>query len=338
MTRSPRRPGRWLASAGLVVIAVVVALAGLEIFARLVLSDGTNFDLEMWRYAKDLKRVSPIPGVGHEHIPNGDGVYMGVEIKTNAHKLRDYDYDFPKPPGIRRIVMLGDSLMLGWGAPFDDSTPKTLERRLNAGLSKPAFQVINTGVGNYNSAMEVAYFLGEGYRYEPDIVVLNYFINDAEPTPKRKSDFILERSYAAVIAAGALDTLGRMLGGRPDWKAYYAGLYGKDLPAWQATEKAIATLADYCREHGIKLLVANYPELHELKPYPFAAVTAQVAAAVAATGTPFVDLLPAVADVAPPESLWVTSTDAHPNGKAAALYAELLQKTLEADFPAIMKR
>ena len=58
----------------------------------------------------------------------------------------------------------------------------------------------------------------------------------------------------------------------------------------------------------------------------------------AATGTPFVDLLPAVAAVTPPESLWVTSTDAHPNGKAATLYAELLQKTLEADFPEIMKR
>ncbi len=232
--------------------------------------------------------------------------YDALEV---VRLLRDRDLDV-------ELVMLGDSLMLGWGAPFDDTTPKKLEARLNAGLAKPAFQVINTGVGNYNSAMEVAYFLGEGYRYDPDIVVLNYFINDAEPTPTRKHNFILERSYAAVIAAGAIDTLDRMMGGRPDWKAYYAGLYDESLPAWIQTKEAIARLAAYCREHGIKLLVANCPELHQLSPYPFTAVTKQVGDAVTATGTPFVDLLPAVAAVTPPESLWVTSTDAHPNGKA----------------------
>jgi lysophospholipase L1-like esterase len=332
-----RGAGRWLGALGLTLGAVVVALAALEIFARLFLADGTNFDLEMWRYAKDLKRESPLPGVGHEHIPNGDGVYMAVEIKTNAHKLRDFDYDFAKPAGIRRIVMLGDSLMLGWGAPFEDSTPKRLEKVLNAGLPQPRFQVINAGVGNYNSAMEVAYFLGEGYRYQPDIVVLNYFINDAEPTPTRKRNLILERSYAAVIAAGALDRLDRMLGDRPDWRAYYAGLYGDGLAGWTKAKEAIATLASYCRNHGIRLLLASYPELHQLDPYPFAGVTAQVASQAAATGTPFVDLLPAVADVANPESLWVAHTDAHPNGLAARRYANLLKQSLDSDFPEIMK-
>ena len=329
-----RRPRQFAAGVALVLGACLVAIATIEILARLLFTDGTNFDVEMWRYAKELKTVSPLPGVGHEHIPNGSGTFMGVEIKTNAHKLRDYDYDFAKPPGIIRILMLGDSITLGWGAPFDDITSKRLERRLNAGLATPRYQVINTGVGNYNTAMEVAYFVGEGYRYDPDIVVLNYFINDAEPTPIRKQNVLFEHSYAAVVAAGALDTIERLYGGQPDWKAYYSGLYGNDEAGWQQAQRSLAEIAAYSRTHGLPLLVANYPELHELASYPFSAVTAKVAATAAAAGLPFVDLLPAVAGVADPRTLWVTATDSHPNGRAAALFAERLEAALRANFPA----
>jgi lysophospholipase L1-like esterase len=322
-----------VASIALVLGGFLVAMAAVEILARLLFTDGTNFDVEMWRYAKDLKAVSPLPGVGHEHIPNRSGTYMGAEIKTNAHKLRDYDYDFVKPPGIVRILMLGDSITLGWGAPFDDITSKRLERRLNAGLATPRYQVINTGVGNYNTAMEVSYFVGEGYRYDPDIVVLNYFINDAEPTPIRKQNILFEYSYAAVVAAGAFDTIERLYGGRPDWKLYYSGLYGSDEAGWRLAQRSLANIAAYCRARRLPLLVANYPELHELAPYPFSPITAKVAAVAAADGLPFVDLLPAVAGVANPRTLWVTSADAHPNGRAAELFAERLEATLRTDFP-----
>jgi lysophospholipase L1-like esterase len=326
-----RRWRNWLAAGGLLAAAVILAFGAMEIFARLVLADGTNLDLEMWRYAKDLKRVSPYPGVGHEHVPNAEGTYMGVDLRINAHKLRDHDYGFAKPKDVVRVVMLGDSLMLGWGAPFDDTTPKRLEKLLNGGKPAPRYQVINTGVGNYNTAMEVSYFLAEGYRYEPDVVVLNYFINDAEPTPARKRSFLLERSYAAVVIAGALDTLERIAGGKPDWKAYYSGLYADDAEGWKVARKTMAELAAYCRAHGIGLLVASYPELHEPASYPFAAVTAKIAAAAA--GAPFIDLLPTVADVKDPQSLWVTATDAHPNGDAAGRYAARLAEALHASFP-----
>ena len=74
--------------------------------------------------------------------------------------------------------------------------------------------------------------------------------------------------------------------------------------------------------------------MHELASYPFSAVTAKVAATAAAAGLPFVDLLPAVAGVADPRTLWVTATDSHPNGRAAALFAERLEAALRANFPA----
>ena len=56
--------------------------------------------------------------------------------------------------------MLGDSLAFGWGVPVEKTSSKQLEQMLiNAGHD---VEVINTGVGNYNTEMEVAYFLERG--------------------------------------------------------------------------------------------------------------------------------------------------------------------------------
>ena len=51
--------------AGLVVAAttLLVALA-LEAFVRLAVDDGMQFDLEMWKYAREVKRVS----VSYTHL------------------------------------------------------------------------------------------------------------------------------------------------------------------------------------------------------------------------------------------------------------------------------
>ena len=46
-----------------------MALLLLELATRYLLDDGMNFDIEMWKYASDIKRVSDIPELGHEHTP-----------------------------------------------------------------------------------------------------------------------------------------------------------------------------------------------------------------------------------------------------------------------------
>jgi lysophospholipase L1-like esterase len=316
----------------LLVVSVVVFFGLAELFVRLAFDDGSNFDIEMWKYARELKQVSPIPGVGHEHVPNAAGTYMGVPVVINSLGLRDREYEFAKPAGTVRILMLGDSLTFGWGAPVDGTTAKRLEGRLDAADPGRRYEVINAGIGNTNTAMQVAHFLSKWYQLEPDIVVLNYFINDAEETPSRKQNFVLERSYAAVFLAGRLDVLWRSYLGGSDWKAYYDGLYRDDAPGWRQVRESLAALADYCRRNGIGLLVANYPELHELADYPFARATGQVEAAAAADGVPFLDLLPAVRGE-DPESLWVTPTDAHPNAKAADRFAAAIAEQLRIDFP-----
>ncbi|MCA6111268.1 SGNH/GDSL hydrolase family protein [Bradyrhizobium cenepequi] len=308
-----------------IAISLIVAAGLLELYACLIETDGTNFDIEMWRYAKDLKRASDIPGVGHEHIPGKNGVYMGVPITINSAGWRDREHSVQKENGAIRIMMLGDSLTFGWGARPEDVTSFRLERLLNAKENR--FEVINTGIGNANTAMEATYFMKKAYVYKPEIVVLNYFVNDAEPTPRRTKNFFLEHFYSAVFIAGRFDVLMRTFFGKADWQQYYRDLYQENQPGWLVAQSSLKELANYCKARNIKLIVVNYPELHELSPYPLQDITSVVASKVKALGIPFLDLLPSVENQAP-KSLWVTKTDSHPNGKAAGLYADAIMKVL----------
>jgi hypothetical protein len=316
------------------LVTFLIVAIFLEIYVRLMYTDGSNFDIEMWRYASELKQVSDIEGAGHEHVPGKSGVYMGVPVAINSVGWRDDEYSVKRTKSVTRIMMLGDSLAFGWGAPPEDVTSYRLEHLLNQGGGKK-YEVLNTGIGNTNTAMQTAFFLNRGYRYKPDIVVLNYFINDAEPTPKRKESFFIENSYAAVFLSGRFDMLLRKYFGKTDWRTYYRDLYQDDNPGWQAAKEALEALSRYCEEQGIELVVVHYPELHELSPYPFLDVTDLLGTEVEDLGRPFLDLLPIITNEEP-VSLWVTETDAHPNGKAAGLYATELRRFLAEKFPDII--
>ncbi|MCA1405022.1 SGNH/GDSL hydrolase family protein [Ensifer sp. IC3342] len=293
-----------------------------------------DFDLEMWKYARDLKRVSANPAIAHEHRPNTSGVYMGVPVRINSIGLRDREFVANRASVDRvRTIMLGDSLTFGWGVRSEDTPAKQLEALLNGTSdTQPRYEVINAGVGNYNTRMEVAYFLAEGYKLDPDVVVLNYFINDAEPTPHRKQSWLSEHSRAYVVFSSAIDKLSRLLLGRSDWKTYYRDLYGPEEPGWQQAKAAIHRLATFCRERGYKLILVNYPELHEVKHYPFPEVTEAVKRVAASGQIPFLDLRPSVADLAP-DTLWVSPTDAHPNRIANERFAKSIANTLAETYP-----
>ena len=138
-------------------------------------------DHALIRDALTLKVDSANPLVGHHHRPNAEARLMGVTVRTNTDGFRDDDYAVERN-GKRRIVFLGDSLTLGWGVEQADTFEHVLEARLDA--IRPT-EVINLGVGNYNTTQELNLFLDKGAKYLPDQVVLFYFINDAEPVPQK---------------------------------------------------------------------------------------------------------------------------------------------------------
>jgi len=99
-----------------------------------------------------------------------------------------------------------------WVAPADDHP----NGKANALIDK--FEVINAGIGNYNTVQEVAYYQSFTKAFDPDLVILIFFINDPEPVQAGRKGFLIDRSYLAAFATSRFDMFLRRFGKRPDWK------------------------------------------------------------------------------------------------------------------------
>jgi lysophospholipase L1-like esterase len=314
----------------LLAFAILLGCVAMEVALRVIFAHSLDFSMEMWKYAVKLKRPVANPDLSFAHAPNRSAFLMGVPVSINSEGLRDREFSLEKPPGVYRVMMLGDSTTFGWGVKEEDTAAKFLERKLNASL--PAgynrAEVMNTGVGNYDTVQEVTYYETIGWKYHPDLVVLVFFINDPEPVPLEKKGLLIDRSYLIAFATNRIDGVMRHAGVRPEWKTYYASLYNDDHPGFQACKKALLNLANSTRSHDAKLLVAILPELHQINndSYPFKAAHQKIKDAIAAENVPVLELIDGLKDHGPEENLWVTALDDHPNAKANNLISDQLEQ------------
>jgi hypothetical protein len=313
------RRRRW-ADIAVVVFALLFWAAVFEIGLRVVFRHSLDFSMEMWKYAVALKRPVADPNLGFVHATNTSAFLMGVDVRINSQGLRDREYSLAKPAGVYRVLILGDSTTLGWGVRAEETAAKILERELG-----PRFEVINAGVGNYGTVQELTYYKTRGRLFHPDLVILQYFINDPEPVPRLKGGFLLDHSYFLAFAASRWDGLLRILHLRPDWQQYYATLYDEDSAGFQAALRALGELSDAVKADGSQLLVAILPELRAIDgDYPFDRETRKIKDVLERERTPVVDLIDGLRGHGPESSLWVTALDSHPSAKAHALIAAQL--------------
>ena len=305
----------------------------MEVALRIIYARSLDFSMEMWKYATKLKHPVADPNLSFSHAPNRSAFLMGVPFSINSQGLRDREYSTERPPGVYRIVMLGDSTTVGWGVPLEQTVAKILERRLNQSCVEGhcRFEVLNAGVGNYDTVQEYTHYLTYDRAFHPDLVVLEYFINDAEPVPKERHVALIGQSYLVAFTLSRYDGFLRLIGVRPNWKEYYAGLYDDDRPGIQACKKALTDLAAATRADGVKLLVTILPELHEINDsYPFTREQQKIKDVLAANHLGAIDLIEGLRGHGPESSLWVTPADDHPNGKANSLIVDqILPHVLE---------
>lgn len=98
-----------------------------------------------------------------------------AKCSTNAKGYMDYDYPLEKPS--KRIVIIGDSVASGTGAPFGSSFAKLFEKKLN-GVSEVTYEVIVLAVPGYSTSQEIILLKDEAFQYNPDLIVIAYHLND----------------------------------------------------------------------------------------------------------------------------------------------------------------
>jgi len=306
-------------------IGLLVAAMSAEAATRLLERFVLFYDLEMAKYASQLKIPAEDPDQAHRHRPHAKARLMGVEIALNSIGLRNAEVPARKSAGTVRILVLGDSIAMGWGVEEKDCFARRLEGRLNrraAETGGPAYEVVNAGVGNTNTVQEWAYFKNAGHRLDPDMLLLAFFINDAEPVPRMSRSFLLNHSHFAVLAWSKLNRVRALLFPGQGYREYYRSLYADSNPGWPRCRKALLELSAFCAQNRKKLLVILLPELHDLRePYPFQDAQRRVEEVLRSSSVEVLDLFPHFKGLEG-RSLWVSSDDAHPNAIAHERIAE----------------
>lgn len=300
MTResSPRpRRRRWLARLIVLGGAFLLAFALAEIAARIwwresaVLFPRYHTDASYGPYR--LRRLRPNAEFWHT---SADGSWRFV---TNAQGFRDTrEYRHEKPPGIRRVLCLGDSNTQGFEARQERIYPAVIERRL-ARLGHAA-EVLNAGISGFGTAEQLAFLEHEGMRYAPDVVVLGFFANDPDDNVKsglfRSTEsglapaemtyqpgikilnainrlppvrWLSEHSYFYSLlfnrvweAAKALRLRTRSEASAAEWTTRPPDAAGHGLvPAYQRqlTRQLLARMHAVCKERGVPLVILDVP-------------------------------------------------------------------------------
>jgi hypothetical protein len=100
-----------------------------------------------------------------------------VEVAINSHGLRDRERSYEAPAGTLRLLALGDSFIEAYTVPLEQTVTQVLETSL-ANQSGCAVEALNGAVAGYSTDQEYLFYLSEGVRYSPQIVLLFFYYND----------------------------------------------------------------------------------------------------------------------------------------------------------------
>jgi lysophospholipase L1-like esterase len=231
----------------------------------------------------------------------GDLLVHGQEVRVNRQGLRGAEIAAAPAEGVRRIFVLGDSVVFGWGLAEEETFSWQLEAEMrDRGL---AVEVLNGGTPGYNTLSELAHLESVGIPLSPDLVILGVSLNDFTETPRlnpqgfmttRKEDedlHWLERSSEFYVilrwfaASGKLTQLLTLGGGDFEEKqeklirfmgqkavslreSFYEDPRGE---GWDRIRDSLRAIRDLTRATGIDLAVIVFPDwdqVEEATPTP----------------------------------------------------------------------
>jgi len=160
----------------LVLASILLTLLALEAGFRLLRRGrgGGKEEAEILRYTE----YDPI--LGWRKTPGARIVYhrreYTVEVAVNSRGLRDRERGYEAPGGTPRILALGDSFIEGYTVALPQTATQVLESSL--AFAGGPVEVINAGTAGYSTDQELLFYLTEGHRYSPRIVLLFFHYND----------------------------------------------------------------------------------------------------------------------------------------------------------------
>jgi lysophospholipase L1-like esterase len=344
-TAPPRTGVRSPLRANLLLLAASVALAFgvLELIARAIAPAPLPWRYPQLRYRADA-------ATGFALAPNQHAFSADVPVTINERGLRGSVVPYERRAGRQRLLVLGDSIVFGYGVRDADVSSARLATLLDGA------EVINAGTPAYNTSQEVAFLETEGRRYRPDWVVVGVCWNDLSdkadvrvspegwltsgadgPPPSRFARWLeSENGYAVrnalkrsrLLFLGLEGTRALLGEGHDPVEAMRADVLAGEAtartePGWRRVAAAVDRLRALAAADGFHVMLVAFPIPLALdRPFPKSSYPARLERIGAAEGVPVVDLEPSFrAAYRGHESLFIPHDGDHPNAAGHAIAA-----------------
>ena len=269
------------------------------------------------------------PGVNRENEVVDSGIKWSYQLNADGFRGDEFDVQSNN----KRVLFIGDSYTFGWGVDQQEVLPYQLEQLLAGPPYAMNVDIYNLGVPGYNTVQEFHLLNQVLDRYSPELVMVGYVMNDAQPQAnvhERPSvryryvrswllAFIKEQYNYYMHEGEAVLATGLNL---PDTD--FVSSVVENQPKWVATRQALTDMADLARSRDIPFILVVFPSfnMHLDRRYPFRPIHDEVNAWSAEAGVTSVDLLDYLQGI--DREAYRVAGDGHPNGKAFESAAEVL--------------
>lgn len=158
-------------------LGCLAALGGIEVGLHLIPQEIMDSIIERSSQRLTLYRLDP--RIGWTLRPGASSIITtpdnrAIPIVVNSQGLRDSEHAYKKPDHTFRILILGDSFAEADDLYLEEAFPYLIETCLQQKIATPV-EVINGGVSGYNTADQYLFYQVEGYKYQPDLVLLIFY-------------------------------------------------------------------------------------------------------------------------------------------------------------------
>jgi lysophospholipase L1-like esterase len=179
-----------------------------------------------------------------------------TDIVVNSSGVRDSEIG-PKPPGERRIVVLGDSIVLSVQVQANETFCARLQQRLNASRlpGDSTYRVINAGVQGYGPVEELRFFEHVASRFEADVVLVALYVGNDAMEASDSGDAVLPRSASDQTGANP----GPAAAPKPSrWPLWMRRLVRRSMVLQTVRLRAITLLDRYSRVQSMDRALTMY--------------------------------------------------------------------------------
>jgi len=296
------------------------------------------------------------PVLNWRNRPSSEFFAGNIAYRFNEKGYRDHSYLSDKPGNTFRIFLASDSIGFGTNVRLEDAYPKLLESQANT-LHMP----VRTEVISYSMpglSLRQKFHLVEQYAhdYHPDLIIIDYAINDVEFESKKSSmaagknacaielvhlpfpcawkDQLKESAFLFVLQQGIENALHRM-----NWEErnhFYnqvEGDYYHRLYAMTAKREYLDTwfnkIGAYQKDTGIPILVPIFPLIYDYNKYKWEDINQLIIHLCNTNGLAYVSILQSYKQY-PWNELRVQRGDfTHPSIKGNTVAAEAILKELQ---------